>query len=57
MIVLSKKYGIETKSTYIIIGINFAIGFIFPGIDWHAHLGGLISGFIAASVLLAPARS
>ena len=57
MIVLSKKYGIETKSTYVIIGINFAIGFIFPGIDWHAHLGGLISGFIAASVLLAPARS
>ena len=57
MIVLSKKYGLETKSTYVIIGINFAIGFIFPGIDWHAHLGGLISGFIAASVLLAPARS
>lgn len=57
MIVLSKRYGLETKSTYIIIGINFAIGFIFPGIDWHAHLGGLISGFIASSVLLAPARS
>jgi membrane associated rhomboid family serine protease len=57
MIVLSKKYGLETKSTYVIVGINFAIGFIFPGIDWHAHLGGLISGFIAASVLLAPARS
>ena len=57
MIVISKRFGLETKSTYVIVGINFVIGFIFPGIDWHAHLGGLISGFIAASVLLAPARS
>ena len=57
MIVISKRFGLETKQTYVIIGINFAIGFIFPGIDWHAHLGGLIAGFIAASVLLSPARS
>ena len=57
MIVISKRFGLETKSTYIIIGINFAIGFIFPNIDWHAHLGGLITGVVAASVLLSPARS
>lgn len=57
MIVISKRFGLETKSTYIIVGINFAIGFIFPGIDWHAHLGGLITGLLAASFLLSPARS
>lgn len=57
MIVVSKRFGLEVKQIYVIVGINFAIGFIFPGIDWHAHLGGLISGFIAATVLLSPARS
>ena len=51
MVVISKRFGLETKQVYVIVGINF------PGIDWHAHLGGLISGFIAASVLLSPARS
>lgn len=57
MIVVSKRFGLEVKQIYVIVGINFAIGFIFPGIDWHAHLGGLIAGVIAASVLLSPARS
>lgn len=57
MVVVSKRFGLEVKQIYVIVGINFAIGFIFPGIDWHAHLGGLIAGFIAAAVLLSPARS
>ena len=57
MIVVSKRFGLEVKQIYVIVGINIAIGFIFPGIDWHAHLGGFISGFIAATVLLSPARS
>jgi len=57
MVVISKRFGLETKSTYVIVGINFAIGFIFPGIDWHAHLGGFITGLLAAAFLLSPARS
>ena len=57
MIALSKRYGFESKATFVIVGINFTIGFIFPGIDWRAHLGGFITGLIAASVLLSPARS
>lgn len=57
MVVVSKRFGLEVKQIYVIVGINFAIGFIFPGIDWHAHLGGLITGFITATVLLSPARS
>jgi rhomboid protease GluP len=29
----------------ILVAINLAIGFV-PGIDWLAHLGGLVSGFV-----------
>jgi membrane associated rhomboid family serine protease len=57
MIIVSKRFGLEVKQIYVIVGINFAIGFIFPGIDWRAHLGGFISGVVAATVLLSPARS
>ena len=55
MAILSKKYGFESKSIYAIIAINFGIGFILPGIDWHAHLGGLIAGGLAV-IDLAPTR-
>lgn len=56
MAVLSKKFGFQDKSIYAIIGINFAIGFILPGIDWQAHLGGLITGVAVSLFLLAPTR-
>lgn len=57
MAVLSKRFGFGDKSIYAVIGINFAIGFILPGIDWQAHLGGLISGVLISLFLLAPTRS
>ena len=31
-----------------LIGINVVIGFIVPGIDWRAHLGGLVAGAAVA---------
>ena len=54
--VLNKRIGFEAKSIYVVIGINLVIGFVLPGIDWHAHLGGLICGAIAALLVLAPTR-
>jgi membrane associated rhomboid family serine protease len=54
MAVISKRFGLETKQIYVLVGINFAIGFILPGIDWHAHLGGLVSGVVATYLVLAP---
>lgn len=56
MAVISKRFGLETKQIYVIVGINFAIGFVLPGIDWRAHLGGLISGTLVTLFLLAPTR-
>jgi rhomboid protease GluP len=52
MVIVGKRIGAEVQSIYVIIGINFAIGFIFGGIDWKAHLGGLIGGLISAQFVL-----
>lgn len=50
--VTGRKIGVDVRSIMVLIGINFAIGFMLPNIDWHAHLGGLIGGAIAAKLLL-----
>ena len=52
MIIVGKKIGAEVQSIYVIIGINFVIGFVLGGIDWKAHLGGLIGGLISAQFVL-----
>ena len=54
--VLSKKYGLEIKSIAVIVGINFAMGFVIGGVDWRAHLGGLIGGSITTAALLSQRR-
>jgi membrane associated rhomboid family serine protease len=46
------RIGVEVKSIYAIVAINFAIGFTIGNVDWHAHLGGLIGGFLITKVLL-----
>ena len=50
--IVGKRIGADTRSIYVIIAINFAIGFVLGGIDWKAHLGGLIGGLISAQVIL-----
>ena len=50
--VVGKRIGADTRSIFVIIAINFGIGFVLGGIDWHAHLGGLIGGVIAAQLIL-----
>jgi membrane associated rhomboid family serine protease len=50
--IVGKRIGADTRSIYVIIGINFAIGFVLGGVDWKAHLGGLVGGVIAAQFIL-----
>ncbi|MEI9907382.1 MAG: rhomboid family intramembrane serine protease [Actinomycetota bacterium] len=50
--VAGRKIGADVKSILVLIGINFAFTFIVPNVDWHAHVGGLIGGAIAAFFLL-----
>ena len=55
--VISRKIGAEVKSTLVIIGLNFVLGFTIGGVDWRAHLGGLITGAAITKVLLSSSRS
>jgi membrane associated rhomboid family serine protease len=51
--IAAEKYlGVEAKSIYVIVGINFALGFTIGGVDWRAHLGGLIGGFLITKLLV-----
>jgi membrane associated rhomboid family serine protease len=54
--VAGKRIGADVRSIYVIIGINFAISFVIPNVDWHAHLGGLLGGALTAWILLQVAR-
>ena len=51
-VVLGRRMGADVRSTYVIIALNFAIGFTIGGVDWHAHLGGLLGGALITKVLL-----
>lgn len=53
-LVAYRAHKVNITSLAVLIGINFAIGFM-PGssISWQAHLGGMVAGAIVMSVLLA----
>ncbi len=50
LFVLMRSRGIPVVQIGILMAINLAIGFIFPGISWEAHVGGLVVGAASAAV-------
>ena len=52
MVIVGNRIGADVRSIYVIIGVNFAIGFALGGVDWKAHLGGLVGGLISAQFTL-----
>ena len=46
-----KRLGENLKEGEGLIALNLAIPFLIPGIDWKAHLGGLIGGGLATLVV------
>lgn len=55
--VVNRRLGRETSGLLVLLAINFAFGFIARGIDWRAHLGGLVAGSLVAGVLVYAPRS
>ena len=52
LLITGKRIGANVREIAVIIGLNFALGFILGGVDWRAHLGGLIGGALSAQLLL-----
>lgn len=50
LFVLMRSRGVPVVQIGILMAINLAIGFIFPGISWEAHVGGLVVGAASAAV-------
>lgn len=52
ILVTGRKMGVDYRQTLGVVGVNLLITFI-PGsnIDWHAHLGGLVSGAIITLII------
>jgi membrane associated rhomboid family serine protease len=51
-VIVGKRIGADIRSIVVIIGINFFIGFAMGGVDWRAHLGGLIGGLVVAQLVM-----
>ncbi len=56
MLITGKRMGVDYRQVLGLLVLNIVFSFV-PGVDWHAHAGGLIGGLVAAFILqLFPAR-
>ena len=56
-VVVGRKLGADIRQIVGLIVINVVLGFVLSGIDWRAHLGGLVTGALVAAVFAyAPAK-
>jgi len=55
MLILNRHLGRSSAGIVTVILINGVIGFVYPGIAWQAHLGGLLTGVALAGVITATA--
>lgn len=53
-VVVGKALRADITQVLVLIAINVAIGFVATGIDWRAHLGGLLTGALVAAVFVYP---
>ncbi|MDP1876012.1 MAG: rhomboid family intramembrane serine protease [Actinomycetota bacterium] len=57
LVVAGRRLKYDITQVLVLLGINVVIGFLAPGVDWRAHLGGLVTGAaVAAIMVFAPAR-
>ncbi len=52
MFMIGRELRINTQEVLTMIGLNLVLGFIIPGVDWHAHLGGLVTGALIGWTLI-----
>jgi membrane associated rhomboid family serine protease len=42
--VIQRRIGADNQQIVVILLLNLFLGFVIPGIDWRAHVGGLVAG-------------
>jgi membrane associated rhomboid family serine protease len=52
LVVAGRRLRYDMTQVLVLLGINFVIGFISPGVDWRAHLGGLVTGAVVAAIMV-----
>ena len=52
-----RERGLNTQDIVAVVGLNLVIGFVVPGIDWRAHLGGLVIGAVVGWGLIPQRRA
>lgn len=50
MLVSGKKMGVDFRQVMGLLVLNIVFSFV-PGVNWHAHAGGLVGGLIAALIV------
>ncbi len=46
LFVLVRRVGGDMRQVVVVIVMNLVLTFSIPGIDWHAHVGGLVTGIV-----------
>ena len=54
--IVIRSIGGNPSQIFLLIAINFSMGFFVSGISWEGHLGGLVTGLVIASVYAATRR-
>lgn len=52
LVVAGRRLRYDITQVLVLLGINLAIGFVVPNIDWRAHLGGMVVGALVAAVFV-----
>jgi membrane associated rhomboid family serine protease len=47
----------DIKQILFLVGFNLVIGFVLTGVDWKAHVGGLVTGVLIAAVFFYAPRN
>jgi membrane associated rhomboid family serine protease len=51
IVIFATELGVELKNFVGIIIVNLGLSFAIPGIDWHAHVGGVVTGILLSLVI------
>ena len=52
LLAVGRRAGVNYQNIMGTVVVNLLITFVVPGIDWRAHVGGLIGGYLIAQALL-----